>query len=60
MFILASDPCDHPRPPPRQFFDGGSRDAAVATPREQLQALDIVIKTLFAGMCERGVLRWFL
>lgn len=47
--FAATAPCEVPLAPLVQFFDGGARDASVATPREQLQALDIVVKTLFSG-----------
>jgi hypothetical protein len=47
--FAATVPCEVPLAPLVQFFDGGARDASVATPREQLQALDIVVKTLFSG-----------
>ncbi len=55
--FAATTPCEVPLAPLVAFFDGGSRDAAVATPREQMQALDIVIKTLFSGARVRGFLR---
>jgi hypothetical protein len=52
--FAATAPCEVPLAPLVQFFDGGARDASVATPREQLQALDIVVKTLFSGTVRAG------